>query len=270
MLFPPLERRTIPQVAVRLSSQMSSTTDLSRVLRQTRTFFNQPRNRARVSSRPIDKFAFDEIVKLIPKGSEEQTALDLGCHWGRISAWLAGTYGRVIGVDFAEKAIESAERRHNIEYYCLDLNTSAEQLGVFGEVDLIVAVAVFEMIENPQALSRQLARVAKKSCKVLVVIPNRRSINYGVFRSALWVSRNLLRRPRQIHNNGLSIQQLEDCFVKAGFQVLAKGSVVGIPLYLAGLLPSVLQASFLKLDHWFLTLLGGSYHWICCQPEVEE
>jgi 2-polyprenyl-3-methyl-5-hydroxy-6-metoxy-1,4-benzoquinol methylase len=249
---------------------MSNTTDLSRVLRQTREFFNKPRNRARVSLQPIDQFAFDEIVKLIPKGSEDQTALDLGCHWGRISTWLAGSYGRVIGVDFAEKAIESAERRRNIEYVCLDLNTSADQLGLFGEVDLIVAVAVFEMIENPPALSRQLARVAKKSGKIIVVIPNRRSINYLFLRSALWTSRNLLRRPRQIHNNGLSIRQLEDCFIQAGFQVQGKGSVVGIPLYLAGLLPSVLQTSFLKLDHWFLTLLGGSYHWICCQPEVEE
>ncbi len=249
---------------------MSDATDLSGVLRQTREFFNKPRNRASVSSRPIDRFAFDEVVKLLPKGSEDQRALDLGCHWGRISTWLAGSYGRVIGVDFAEKAIESAERRDNIEYVCLDLNTSADRLGLFGEVDLIVAVAVFEMIENPPTLSRQLARVAKKSCKVIIVIPNRRSINYLFLRSALWVSRNLLGRPRHIHNNGFSIQQLEDCFIKAGFQVQGKGAVVGIPLYLAGLLPSVLQASFLKLDPLFLHLLGGSYHWIRCQPEEEE
>jgi 2-polyprenyl-3-methyl-5-hydroxy-6-metoxy-1,4-benzoquinol methylase len=249
---------------------MSDATDLSRVLRQTREFFNKPRNRASISSRPIDRFAFDEIVKLLPKGSEDQTALDLGCHRGRISTWLAGTYGRVIGVDFAEKAIESAERRDNIEYVCLDLNTSANQLVLFGEVDLVVAVAVFEMIENPLALSRQLARVAKKSGQVIVVIPNRRSINYLFLRSALWASRNLLRRPRRIYNHGFSLQQLEDCFINAGFQVRGKGAVAGIPLYLAGLLPSVLQASILWLDPLFLHLLGGSYHWICCQPVVEE
>ena len=251
-------------------SRTLRTTEEAGVLQQTREFFNKPRNEAKASPRPIEKFAFDEIVRLIPKGREDQTALDLGCHWGRISVWLALSYGRVIGVDFAEKAIRSAERRRNIEYFCLDLNTSADQLGQFGAVDLIVAIAVFEMIENPAALCRQLAKVAKRSCKVLVVIPNRRSANYVSLRIALWVSRNLLRHPRRIHNNGYSIERLEDCFTKSGFQVQEKGSIVGIPLYLVGLLPSVLQATFLKLDRLFLSLLGGSYHWICCQPKAEE
>jgi hypothetical protein len=150
------------------------------------------------------------------------------------------------------------------------LNTSADQLGQFGAVDLIVAVAVFEMIENPGALCHQLAKVAKKSCNVLVVIPNRSSVNYLFLRSALWFSRNLLRRSRHIHNNGYSIGQIEECFRKSGFRVKAKGAVVGVPLYVAGLLPSALQALILKLDHLLLNVFGGSYHWICCQPETKE
>jgi len=240
------------------------------VLQQTREFFNKSRNPSNQISRPIDKFALEEIVRLIPKGREDQTALDLGCHWGRISTWLAGTYGRVIGVDFADKAIQSAERRDNIEYHCLDLNTSADQLIRFGAVDLIAAVAVFEMIGDPAALCQQLARVARKSCKVLVVIPNRKSANYMFLRSALWISRHVLRRPRHIHNNGYSIHQLEECFASSGFQVKERGSVVGSPLYLVGMLPSVMQAFFLKLDPLFLSLFGGSYHWICCQFQAEE
>ena len=244
--------------------------DPGEVLRQTREFFNKSRTRADFSPRPIDKFAFDEIVRLIPKGKEDQTALDLGCHWGRISVWLAGSYGKVIGVDFAEKAIDSAERRHNIEYHCLDLNTSADQLDRFGAVDLIVAVAVFEMIGDPAALCRQLARVVKKSCTVLVVIPNRFSINYLSLRVALWISRNLLGPQRYIHNNGYTIEQLENSFADAGFQVSAKGSAVGLPLYLAGLFPSALQRLFLKLDPLFLKFAGGSYLWLCCQPKPKE
>jgi len=251
-------------------SVMSKTTDPGQVLQQTREFFNKPRNHNSYSPRPIDKFAFDEVVKLIPKGHEGETALDLGCHWGRISVWLALSYGRVIGVDFAEKAVQSAERRDNIEYVCLDLNTAAEQLVSFRPVDLIVAIAVFEMMANPAALCRHLARVAKKPCKVLVVIPNRSSINYFSLRVALWISRYLLRRPRYIYNNGYSIERLENCFVDAGFQVNGKGSVVGVPLYLAGLFPPALQRLFLKLDPLFLKFAGGSYRWLCCQPRVEE
>jgi 2-polyprenyl-3-methyl-5-hydroxy-6-metoxy-1,4-benzoquinol methylase len=251
-------------------STMSKAQGRVAVLQQTREFFNKSRNPSNQISRPIDKFALEEIVRLIPKGREDQTALDLGCHWGRISTWLAGTYGRVIGVDFADKAIQSAERRDNIEYHCLDLNTSADQLIRFGAVDLIAAVAVFEMIGDPAALCQQLARVARKSCKVLVVIPNRKSANYMFLRSALWISRHVLRRPRHIHNNGYSIHQLEECFASSGFQVKERGSVVGSPLYLVGMLPSVMQAFFLKLDPLFLSLFGGSYHWICCQFQAEE
>jgi len=237
---------------------------------QTREFFNKTRNSSNFSRRPIDKFAFEEIAKLIPKGKDDQTALDLGCHWGRISVWLAVSYGRVIGVDFAEKAILSAERRDNIEYVCLDLNTAADQLVSFGPVDLIVAIALFEMIEDPTALCRQLARVAKKSCKVLAVIPNRFSINYLSLRLALWISRSLLGRKRFIRNNGYSVERLENSFVDAGFEVNGKGPVVGVPLYLAGLFPSALQRLFLKFDWLFLKFAGGSYHWLCCQPKAEE
>ena len=257
------------QVQLR-SSSMSNTIDHSRALQKTHEFFNKPRDRSRCSPRPIDKFAFDEIVRLIPEGSGDQTAMDLGCHWGRISTWLADSYGKVIGIDFAEKAIASAERRHNIEYFCLDLNTAPDRLSGFGPADLMVAVGLFEMIENPAALCRQLAKVAKNSCKVLVVIPNRTSVNYLSFRSALWINRHLLRRSHYIHSNGYSIHQLAECFIGAGFRVQAKGSVVGIPLYLGRLLPLALQTTFLKLDRSFLNLLGGSYHWICCQFEAKE
>jgi 2-polyprenyl-3-methyl-5-hydroxy-6-metoxy-1,4-benzoquinol methylase len=239
-------------------------------LQQTREFFNKPRNSASLWPQPVDRFAFEQIIKLIPKGKDTQTALDLGCHWGRISTWLADSYGRVIGVDFAEKVIQDAERRDNIEYFCLDLNTSADQLTRFGAVDLIVAIALFEMIENPAALCQQLAKVCKRSCKVLAMIPNRRSANYLFLRSALWVSRNLLRRPRHIHNNGYTVEQLGDCFAESGFQVRETGSVVGIPRHLVSILPSTVQSFVVKVDPLFLSLFGGSYHWLSCQFRAEE
>lgn len=251
------------------ASSLATSSGQTQVFEQTRQFFNKRRNSERLSP-PVAAFAFEQVVKLIPKGKDNQTALDLGCHWGRISTWLAGSYGRVIGVDFADKAIESAEHRDNIEYCCLDLNTSAEQLREFGLVDLIVAVAVFEMIGSPAALCQQLATVAKKSCKVVAVIPNRRSVNYWSLRSALWISRNLLKRERHIYNNGYCIEQLKDCFVKSGFQVRETGAVVGVPGYLVSLLPSVMQAFLLKFDPLFIRLFGGSYHWIYCQFQAEE
>jgi cyclopropane fatty-acyl-phospholipid synthase-like methyltransferase len=248
---------------------MEASSERTEILEQTRQFFNKPRNSAR-SLPPVARFAFDQVIKLLPKGTAGQTALDLGCHWGRVSAWLADSYGKVIGVDFADKAIESAERRDNIEYCCLDLNTSAGQLREFGLVDLIVAVAVFEMIGSPAALCQHLAAVAKPSCKVVAVIPNRRSVNYWSLRSALWISRNLLRHERHIYNNGCRIDQLKRCFVASGFTVRESGSIVGVPGYLAGLLPSVVQTFLLKFDRLFIRLFGGSYHWIYCQFQAEE
>jgi 2-polyprenyl-3-methyl-5-hydroxy-6-metoxy-1,4-benzoquinol methylase len=239
----------------------------AQALAQTREFFNKRRNPARAAPSAIDKFAFDRIVELIPQGRANETALDLGCHWGRLSTWLARSFGRVVGVDFAEEALASAEQRENIEYIRLDLNSSASQLTKFAPVDLILAVAVFEMIECPELLCKQLGAIAKPGSTALVVIPNRSSVNYLSLRVVLWVSSHLLGRPRYIHNNGYSIDKLEHCLAEAGFKTKQKGAVIGLPLYAAGLFPPFMHPWMLKLDRFFLKVFGGSYHWISCHWE---
>ena len=211
----------------------------------------------------------DAIVT--PSGKEfkfdpPSTGKSLPCSWFR-QRWLSRSFGRVVGIDFAEEALASAEQGENIEYIRLDLNSSASQLTKFAPVDLILAVAVFEMIECPELLCKQLGAIAKPGCTALVVIPNRRSLNYASLRMALWVSRHLLGRPRYIHNNGYSIDQLEDCLAEAGFKIKQKGAVIGLPLYAAGLLPPFLHPWILKLDRFLLKVLGGSYHWISCRWE---
>lgn len=249
------------------TSKTLARSEAAQALEQTREFFNKRRNPARVGPSAIDKFAFDRIAELIPQGRADETALDLGCHWGRLSTWLARSFGRVVGVDFAEEALAGAEQRENIEYVRLDLNTSAAQLEKFAPVDLILAVAVFEMIECPELLCKQLGAIAKRGCTALVVIPNRRSVNYVSLRMALWVSSHLLGRPRHIHNNEYSIDELQHCLAEAGFKAEQKGAVIGLPAYAAGLFPRFLHSWMLKLDPLFLKVLGGSYHWISCRWE---
>lgn len=234
-------------------------------LERTREFFNKGRNPVRAVPSAIDKFVFDQNVRLIPQGKPDETALDLGCNRGRLSTWLARSFGRVVGVDFAEEALASAEQRENIEYICLDLNSSADQLTKFAPIHFILGVGVFEMIECPELLCKQLGAVAKQGCTALIVIPNRRSLNYVSLRMALWVSSRLLGRPRHIHNNGYSINRLEHCLAEAGFRAQQKGSVIGLPVYAASLLPAVLHPWMIRLDRFFLKILGGSYHWIFCR-----
>jgi hypothetical protein len=60
---------------------------------------------------------------------------------------------------------------------------------------------------------------------------------------------------------------LEYCLAEAGFEAKQKGAVIGLPLYAAGLFPPFLHPWMLKLDRFFLKVLGGSYHWISCQWE---
>jgi|SRR5580704_3318400 2-polyprenyl-3-methyl-5-hydroxy-6-metoxy-1,4-benzoquinol methylase len=254
-------------IAKSSTSKTLATSEAAQALEQTREFFNKRRNPARVTPSVIEKFAFDRIVELIPQGRADETALDLGCHWGRLSTWLARSFGRVVGVDFAEEALAGAERRENIEYVRLDLNTSATQLREFAPVDLILAVAVFEMIECPELLCKQLGAIAKPGCTALVVIPNRRSVNYVSLRMALWISGRVLGRPRHIYNNGYVIEKLENCLAEAGFKAKQKGAVIGVPLYAAELFPRFLHPWILKLDRFFLKVLGGSYHWLSCRWE---
>jgi 2-polyprenyl-3-methyl-5-hydroxy-6-metoxy-1,4-benzoquinol methylase len=234
-------------------------------IEKSRDFFNRRRPESQVAPSPILQYVFQRTSALLPAGSHDQTAIDLGCHWGRYTVLLAESYGRVIGVDFAEEALQTAEPRANITYQRMDLNREAAHLESLRPIHFFLAVAIFEMVESPAALLRQLFQVGEHGCEILALVPNRRSINYMSFRLALWLARKISGKNRTIYNNGLTLKRLSDEATAAGFCLEATGAIAGLPVYVVNTLPHSLQRPLLRLDSLFLKLFGGSYHWMLCR-----
>ena len=236
-----------------------------------RAFFNQRRPSTGKTAKPVFQYVFDVTKQLIPKGEGGQTAIDLGCHWGRYTTVLAETYGRVIGVDFAEDALQTAEARPNISYVRLDLNKQADALRNYQPVDCFLAIAIFEMLQSPGEIMQSMYQAGAGDCRAFVLVPNRRSLNYVSLRVALWAMRLLRGKDRYIYNNHLTQGRLVEYAEVAGFVIESSGAIVGVPVYMTSVLPDFLQRLLLSMDTIFLNVLGGSYHWILCRkPKAHE
>jgi 2-polyprenyl-3-methyl-5-hydroxy-6-metoxy-1,4-benzoquinol methylase len=229
--------------------------------KRTAAFFDKAKPQASGSPSVIGSYVFAETAKLIPKGAPHQTAMDLGCHWGRYTVVLAETFGNVIGVDIAEQALATAEPRPNIRYGKIDLEENTADLMRYGRVDFLLAICVFEMLRAPERFCQELARIFP-GARLLALIPNRTSINYLTLRTILWLSRHVLKRDRFIYNNGINLGRLKGYLEDAGFRVEAQGGVVGVPLYALERLPEGFQRAAIVVDPLCRSLLGSSYHWV--------
>src|ERR1700733_9834362 len=117
---------------------------VQRELARTRQFFDKSRPAAAARSAPVREYVFAVISGLIPLGRKDSRAVDLGCHWGRYTKFIASTYGNVTGVDVSEKAIASAETGDNIVYLSMDLNLPDLDWSRLAPVDFFFVNAVFE------------------------------------------------------------------------------------------------------------------------------
>ncbi len=112
----------------------------------------------------------------IPPGVEGCTVLDLGCGTGRdvyITSVLAGTTGRVVGVDMTDEQLEVARRylpstmerfgfkEPNVEFkkgYIEDLKS----IGIEdGTIDIVISNCVINLSPDKKAVFREIFRVLK-------------------------------------------------------------------------------------------------------------
>ena len=255
-------------MAVRKST-LAASGILQTQIDETRAFFNKPRRTDPVeNSSPSQKFVYAEIAKRLPVGRGNQTAVDLGCHWGRFCRFMAGSYGRVVGIDFAQQALETAIPSPRIEYRCGDLEKSPELLASFSPVHFYLAVGLFEMLQNPERLLENMRKYASSGGRLAIVIPNPKSINFSFLRILLWLRKHLAKTPTGgIFHNHLSPEMLRVMVLRAGFAVDRFDYFVGTPIYMFDRLPRPIQSVILRCDALFFRIFGGSYCYI--QARVE-
>jgi 2-polyprenyl-3-methyl-5-hydroxy-6-metoxy-1,4-benzoquinol methylase len=227
---------------------------------KTRGFFNRKRAINKISS-PLQTYVYEKTRDAIPRLGRDFDALDIGCHWGRYTKFLASTCRMVWGVDYSEVALESAEKSKNINYVCLDVDVNGEGLHkIIPRVDLIIAICIFEMLRHPDLLVAHLYGMIKPGGKLFVVIPNRYSLNYLSLRSGLWFFKNILKKGPYIWNNGITKNKLKSYLLKSGFEIEEEKMIIGIPVYLIDRLPMGIQLAFIKLDPLFKFCFGGGYY----------
>jgi 2-polyprenyl-3-methyl-5-hydroxy-6-metoxy-1,4-benzoquinol methylase len=96
--------------------------------------------------------------------------VDVGCGRGALRPFVQAIFDRYIGTDLVGYEGFPAE----CEFRRADLNQALP----FSDcsADAVVAAEIIEHLENPRALMRELVRVAKPGCAVIVTTPNQLSL----------------------------------------------------------------------------------------------
>jgi len=99
------------------------------------------------------------------------TLVDVGCGSGRLWPFVRGRFDRYVGVD----AVRYDGFPEDGEFVAADLDAPPLPLDA-GCADVAVAVETIEHLENPRALVRALARLARPGGWVIVTTPNQLSL----------------------------------------------------------------------------------------------
>lgn len=106
-------------------------------------------------------------------GVRARVLIDIGCGAGTLSAVLEGTFDRYVGCDLV--AYEGFPRAEWASFIRTDLEQPSLPIAS-ATGDVVTAVETIEHIENPRALVRELARIARPKALVIVTTPNQLSL----------------------------------------------------------------------------------------------
>ena len=100
---------------------------------------------------------------------KDKVVLDLGCYDGAITVgYLAAGAARVIGVDIDEKAVATAKEQRGSENCEFHVGTIEGLPLDDNSVDSIVCYDVFEHVECPEPILKEVYRVLKPGGKMLI------------------------------------------------------------------------------------------------------
>lgn len=99
---------------------------------------------------------------------EGMTVIDYGCGPGRYTipiAQIVGEQGKVIAVDLvkiAEEEIQKKTQKYDLRNIQFKLAQGYDSKVESGAADMVIALDMFFMVENPTEFLRELSRISKK------------------------------------------------------------------------------------------------------------
>jgi ubiquinone/menaquinone biosynthesis C-methylase UbiE len=121
----------------------------------------------------VDALEKESVGRLLG-GIRAGQVLEIGCGTGHWTQFLSGLGYSVLGIDPSEAMLEKARSRRlpDCEFIC----ARAEKLPLPDHcMDLVVAIAVFEFIENREAAFSEVHRVLRPEGHFLLGVINERS-----------------------------------------------------------------------------------------------
>src|SRR5579862_1209903 len=121
-----------------------------------------------ISDNAIYRMVEIALQKRLPQRSG--VLIDVGCGAGGLWNALQKHFSEYIGVD----AVKYAGFPANLRFCKVELNTGRSELPD-NSGDVVAAVETIEHLENPRALARELARLAKPGGWIVITTPNQLS-----------------------------------------------------------------------------------------------
>ena len=108
-----------------------------------------------------------EIIKEI--SWKNKSVLDVGCGTGLFAYRVAKKGAKVLGIDYADEAIDIANKTHvhkNLEFKKINVSH------VKGKYDVIVSIGTLEHMDKPFNMLKNLKKHLNKNGKIIVTTPN--------------------------------------------------------------------------------------------------
>jgi SAM-dependent methyltransferase len=112
------------------------------------------------------------------KAGKYDVLVDLGCGRGDCARWLSGSFRTYIGCDILR--YDGFRESASVEFRQADLNRPPYPVDD-GFADVVTAIETIEHLENPRALVREMARIARGGGWLIVTTPNQLSLTSKLF-----------------------------------------------------------------------------------------
>jgi SAM-dependent methyltransferase len=144
---------------------------------------------------------YETVAELIP--DSVRTVIDLGCGTGNYSQLFRDKV-KYVGLDNSTKMIEIARSQFpQREFQVSGVEKTDFQDGSF---DASLAVGVFEYLDNPDVLSRELRRITRSGGRIICTFPNKDEklkIRGSLFFRVLYRIKRAIKHDRPVQSRGV-------------------------------------------------------------------